>query len=78
MNRPSILARTVGLFVFGLSAVACYADVHSGPPAEECRNVEVRHRRDVEVCHERCHDNGCHEHCNEQERWSREHRCWVE
>jgi hypothetical protein len=62
--------------LLGSGTVACYARVEG--PREECRTVEVRNRHDVEVCHTRCTDEGCREHCRERERWSREHRCWIE
>jgi hypothetical protein len=76
MNRPSILHRFLALSLFTLGLGACYARVQAGP--EECRTVEVRNRHDIEVCRARCNENGCREHCSERERWSREHRCWVE
>ncbi len=56
---------------------ACYVEAHSGPAVEECRNT-LRRRGDVEVCRTRCNDNGCRSRCEEQERWSREHHCWLE
>lgn len=45
---------------------------------EHCRTVEVHGRRDVERCYTRCHDGLCRTHCQEQERISRERRCWVD
>jgi hypothetical protein len=79
MKRPALAntTRALALLFFGGVVAACYGEARIGG-GEECRTVEVRRRRDVEVCHERCNDRGCHEHCAERERWSREHRCWVE
>jgi hypothetical protein len=70
MKRMSIAGSLLAVAFFGSWVVAC--------ATEECRTVEVRNPRDVEVCRTRCNDNGCREHCAERERWSREHRCWVE
>jgi hypothetical protein len=68
----------VVLFWAGIVGAACVAQATVGPGGEECRNVEVRNRHDVEVCHQRCGDEGCREHCAERERWSHEHRCWAD
>jgi hypothetical protein len=78
MKRPAIATatRALAVFFFGGAVAACYGEVHMG--GEECRTAEVRSRHDVEVCHEHCNERGCHEHCAERERYSREHRCWVE
>jgi hypothetical protein len=62
--------------VLGAMTSGCY--VQATAATEECRTVEVRNRHDVEVCNTRCSDHICREHCTERERWSREHRCWVE
>jgi hypothetical protein len=79
MKRPAIAnaTRALALLFFGGAVVACYGEVRTGG-VEECRTAEVRSRHDVEVCNEHCNDRGCHEHCSERERYSREHRCWVE
>ncbi|MGO9836326.1 MAG: hypothetical protein ACLP1X_19155 [Polyangiaceae bacterium] len=56
--------------------MACTVQATTGT-TEECRTV-VRGRHDVEVCVSSCGDEGCRTRCRERERWSREHRCWVE
>jgi hypothetical protein len=76
MKRLSIPRALLTLAFVGTGIGACY--VEPAGPREECRSVEVRNRHDVEVCRVHCNDNGCREHCAERERWSREHRCWVE
>jgi hypothetical protein len=73
----SILGRVIALSLGCAGMTACYAQATVGP-TEECRTVEVRNRRDVEVCNTRCGDEGCRTRCAERERWSREHRCWIE
>ena len=78
MKSTKIVGKLIALFLVGSAFVACYADVQAGGGAEvECRNT-VRRRGDVEVCRTRCGDEGCRTRCVEQERWSREHHCWVE
>ena len=76
------IARMIrGFFAASMSCgalAACTVVTEPAAPREECRTVEVRRPADVEVCHKRCNENGCHEHCKERERWSREHRCWVD
>jgi hypothetical protein len=76
-KKTSLTGKLVAVGLVALGAVACQAQATVGPP-EECRNVEVRSRHDVEACHAHCNDNGCHEHCTEREHWAHEHRCWVE
>ena len=78
MSRTGIIGKLMAVGAAAMTVVACYAQATVGGPTEECRNVEVRRPRDVEVCRSRCTENGCREHCSEQERWAREHRCWVE
>jgi hypothetical protein len=77
VSRTKILGRVMAAWIGGVGLTACYASV-SATPTEECRTVEVRNRRDVEMCNTRCGDEGCRTHCAERERFSREHRCWVE
>ena len=77
MKRARIVGKLLASFVALMGGAACYAQATVGPP-EECRTVEVRNSHDVEVCRTRCGDEGCRTHCAERERWSREHRCWVE
>jgi hypothetical protein len=77
MKRRRLVGKVLAFLVCGVGGLACYAQATVGP-TEECRNVEVRNRHDVEECHARCNDQGCREHCTERERWSREHRCWAE
>jgi hypothetical protein len=78
MKATGIVGRALALLICGGGMLACYAQATVGTPTEECRTVEVRNRHDLEVCHSRCTDEGCRTHCTERERWSREHRCWVE
>jgi hypothetical protein len=78
MMAGRIAGKLLALCVAGTGVLACYAQASVGTPTEECRTVEVRNRHDVEVCRTRCSDEGCRTHCAERERWSREHRCWVE
>jgi hypothetical protein len=75
--RSKIIGKVMALSICVGGLAACYASV-SATPTEECRTVEVRNRHDVEVCTARCGDEGCRTHCSERERWSREHRCWVD
>ncbi len=75
--RAKIAKKVAALSLGAIGVVACYVGPAAGP-TEECRNVEVRNRHDVEVCRARCNEDGCREHCAERERWSHEHRCWVE
>jgi hypothetical protein len=70
------IVRVVTAAVCGTGFVAC--TVQASGPSVECRTVEVRNRRDVEVCVSRCGEEGCRTHCRERERWAREHRCWVD
>ncbi len=77
MMRARIVGKLLGLCMAATGGVACYAQATVGP-SEECRTVEVRNSHDVEVCRTRCSDEGCRTHCAERERWSREHRCWVD
>lgn len=77
MKRVNLLGRVLAICLCSGFVVACYVRAESGPPVEECRNT-VRRTSDVEVCRTHCNDNGCRERCSEQERWSREHHCWVE
>jgi hypothetical protein len=76
-TRGKIVARIMAVTIVGAGLVACRAEVVA-QPTEECRTVEVRNPHDVEACVTRCGDEGCRTHCHERERWSREHRCWVE
>jgi len=76
-NRTPLVGKWMAVGIVALGGVACQAQANVGPP-EECRNVEVRGAHDVEACHARCNDNGCHEHCREREHWAHEHRCWAE
>jgi hypothetical protein len=75
--RSKIIGKVMALGICGVGLAACYASVQTGP-TEECRTVEVRNPHDLEVCRTRCTDEGCRTHCAERERYSREHRCWVE
>jgi hypothetical protein len=77
-TRAKKLARVLSVVFCGMGFLACEAEVGVSHPTEECRTVEVRNRHDVEVCVSRCGDEGCRTHCSERERWSREHRCWVD
>jgi hypothetical protein len=76
-TRTKIAKKLTAVALGGVGVLACYAGVAAGP-TDECRTVEVRNRHDVEVCRTRCNDEGCREHCAERERWSHEHRCWVD
>jgi SH3-like domain-containing protein len=67
----------LALVTLGATAAACRVEATTTEPREECRTV-VRRRADVESCVTRCNDDGCRTHCRESERWSREHRCWIE
>jgi hypothetical protein len=83
MNQPAkktgrAVGRVLAAMVCATLGVACVARASVGGEGEECRNVEVRNRHDVEVCRTRCGDEGCRQHCAERERWSREHRCWAD
>jgi hypothetical protein len=71
------LGKWIAMGWLAAGGVACQAQATVGPP-EECRNVEVRNRHDVETCHAHCNNDGCREHCTEREHWAREHRCWVD
>ena len=75
MKRTTVVGKLLALMIAGVGVAACYAEV-SGPTVD-CRNT-VRRRNDVEVCRTRCGDEGCRTRCADQERWSREHHCWVE
>ena len=55
--------KLIALGLIALGGVACQAQANVGPP-EECRNVEVRGPRDVEVCNAHCNDNGCTNLCH--------------
>jgi hypothetical protein len=77
MERNRVARRVAAFFLGGAGMLACYGQATVGP-VEDCRTVEVHNRHDVEVCRARCNEDGCREHCAERERWSREHRCWVE
>jgi len=74
MKRTSTAGMILSLLVFSSAIAACYVEAQ-GPV--ECR-TRFRRRHDVEVCRTRCNDEGCRTHCVEEERWSREHHCWVE
>lgn len=76
MKRNRTLSRLMALFLVASSA-ACVVHEYPAGEREECRTT-VRRRGDVEVCRTRCGDEGCRTRCVEQERWSREHHCWVE
>jgi len=78
MKRSGIVGKVMALFICGGGMLACYAHASVGVPVEECRTVEIRNSHDLEVCRTRCGDEGCRTHCSERERFSREHRCWVE
>ena len=78
MMAGRIVSKLLALCMAGTGVAACYAQATVGTPTEECRTVEIRNPHDVEVCRTRCSDEGCRTHCAERERWSREHRCWVE
>lgn len=56
--------------------LACYVHAETGSE-EVCRNT-VRRSADVETCKTRCGAEECRTKCVEQERWSREHHCWLE
>jgi hypothetical protein len=74
MSRTNLPSKLLAFLVVAAGMSACYVEA-SGPV--ECRTA-LRRRHDVEVCRTRCGDEGCRTHCDEQERWSREHRCWAE
>jgi hypothetical protein len=76
MKSKNLVGKILASVLFSGGLLACYASVNAG--TTECQNVEVRNRHDVEVCRTRCGDEGCRTHCAERERWSREHRCWVD
>jgi hypothetical protein len=76
MNRTTILGKALALLIVGTSVVACVAEVRTEGTVE-CRNT-LRRRGEVEVCRTRCNEEMCRTRCVEQERWSREHHCWVE
>jgi hypothetical protein len=76
MKRSRIVGAAIAAFLAMGSLAACNAEVRTGGDVE-CRNT-VRRRGDVETCRTRCGDEGCRTHCVEQERFSREHHCWVE
>jgi hypothetical protein len=76
MMRTKIVGKAIAVLFAGLSVAACYAQVSTGGEVE-CRNT-VRRAGDVEVCRTHCGDEGCRTRCAEQERYSREHHCWVE
>ena len=76
MMRNQILGRVFAATIFSVGMVACYARVESGPEREECRNTFHR-SADVESCKTRCGAEECRTKCVEQERWSREHHCWM-
>jgi hypothetical protein len=76
MNRTTLLGKALALLIVGTSVAACVAEVQAGGTVE-CRNT-VRRRSDVEVCRTRCGEEACRTRCVEQERYSREHHCWVE
>jgi hypothetical protein len=78
MMRTRIAGKVLAMAMAATGLLACYAQAQVGGGTEECRTVEVRNRHDVEVCVSRCSDEGCRTHCSEQERWSRQHRCWVD
>jgi hypothetical protein len=78
MLHTKLVGTVLVLWIGATGVVACYARATVGETTEECRTVEVRNRHDVEVCRTRCTDEGCRTRCAERERWSREHRCWVE
>ena len=75
MTKTKIMGKVLAAVIATMSIAACYAQV-SGPTVE-CRNT-VRRRGDVETCRTRCGDEGCRTRCADQERYSREHHCWVE
>jgi hypothetical protein len=75
MMRTKIVGKLLAAVIATLGIAACY--VEASGPTVECRNT-VRRRSDVEVCRTRCGDEGCRTRCAEQERYSREHHCWVE
>jgi hypothetical protein len=75
-TRHSNIVGKVLAACMSATLLACYVQASTGGEVE-CRNV-VRRRADVEECVTRCSDEGCRTSCRERERWSREHRCWVE
>jgi hypothetical protein len=75
IQRANLVVRVLALCMCA-GLMACYVEASAGSNVE-CRNV-VRRRADVETCVTRCNDDGCRTRCREHERWSREHRCWVE
>ncbi len=77
MKRNPIVGRIFAVVVCSVGMLACYARVESGPEREECRNTFHR-TADVETCRTRCGAEECRTHCAEQERWAREHHCWME
>jgi hypothetical protein len=78
MTSKKIVGQLLAGVLCAGGLLACYAHVEAGGGTEECRTVEVRNRHDVDVCRTRCTDEGCRTHCADQERFSREHRCWVD
>jgi hypothetical protein len=77
MARTFTIGRILAVAVVAATTAACVVHEYAGPEREECRTV-FRRRADVEVCRTRCSDDGCKTRCTDQERWSREHHCWVE
>jgi hypothetical protein len=74
------MKKTIGRILaacFVATTAACVVHEYNGPEREECRTT-VRRTSDVEACRTRCGDEGCRTRCTEQERWSREHHCWLE
>jgi hypothetical protein len=76
MIRTNIVGKLLAIAIAGMGVAACYVEAQTGGTVE-CNNT-VRRRGDVEVCRTRCGDEGCRTRCAEQERFSREHHCWVE
>jgi hypothetical protein len=74
MKSTSFAGKVVTLVAVAIGISACYVEAQ-GPV--ECR-TRFHRRHDVEVCRTRCGDEGCRTHCQEEERWSREHHCWAE
>jgi hypothetical protein len=75
--RTNIVGKILAAFICSGGLLACYVEAHTGPEREECRTT-LHRTADVESCKTRCGAEECRTKCVEQERWSREHHCWME
>ncbi len=74
--RTKFIGNLLAAILCSGTFLACYARVETGGE-EHCRDV-LHNRGEVESCVARCHDGECRTHCSEQERVSRERKCWVD